>query len=354
MLPSPYGSGLGFWSFRFSRPYLRSLSLRPDDSLTILKMALSIGFRDSVSLHSAIQATRLLTVTSVGLPPTEHTSFCWTRFRTAGFPRYGWKAGVSDGAFPGHRWLKPAPGIRHLTPGLPPSFAHCGVRIGCPALCRAEGSFVCRRGVGLYSAPGALAPVRVILSRSIHAYWPHPTHSQAHHDFADCATYTRCLRCAGAPRRPTSGSELSLHIPSWHAVPYVPGEIGIVLIQFFNSDIGLRRDLSGSALPFILPSVSSRARVSGLTGSPSLRPVRSLAPLTDLTGISPSHRGFYIQAFHGLVTLPAAGDNYDSYWTSSVGGTFTHWNGSYPRCTRSGRAGFPHPALALGNDAQTA
>ena len=102
MLPSPYGSGLGFWGFRFSRPYLRSLSLRPDDSLTILKMALSIGFRDSVSLHSAIQATRLLTVTSVGLPPTEHTSFCWTRFRTAGFPRYGFKAGLSDEAFPAH------------------------------------------------------------------------------------------------------------------------------------------------------------------------------------------------------------------------------------------------------------
>ena len=100
MLPSPYGSGLGFWSFRFSRPYLRSLSLRPDDSLTILTMALSIGFGDSVSLHSAIQATRLLTVTSVGLAPTEHTSFCWTRFRTAGFPRYGSKAGLSDEAFP--------------------------------------------------------------------------------------------------------------------------------------------------------------------------------------------------------------------------------------------------------------
>src|SRR5229473_2199687 len=37
------------------------------------------------------------------------------------------------------------------------------------------------------------------LSRPINAYRPHPTHSQAHHDFAVCATYTRCLRCAGAP-----------------------------------------------------------------------------------------------------------------------------------------------------------
>jgi hypothetical protein len=34
------------------------LSLRPDDLLTILKMALSIDSRDSVSLLPSIQATR--------------------------------------------------------------------------------------------------------------------------------------------------------------------------------------------------------------------------------------------------------------------------------------------------------
>src|SRR6266571_2392870 len=38
------------------------------------------------------------------------------------------------------------------------------------------------------------------------------------------AVYTRCLRCAGAPRRPASGSGLSLLIPSWHAVLSDPGE----------------------------------------------------------------------------------------------------------------------------------
>jgi len=32
-------------------------------------------------------------------------------FRTAGFPQYGWKAGVSGGAFPGPDQLKPAPGM---------------------------------------------------------------------------------------------------------------------------------------------------------------------------------------------------------------------------------------------------
>jgi hypothetical protein len=35
------------------------ISLRPDDSLTIRKMALSIGFQDSVSFLLAIQATGL-------------------------------------------------------------------------------------------------------------------------------------------------------------------------------------------------------------------------------------------------------------------------------------------------------
>jgi hypothetical protein len=59
------------------------LLLRPDDSLIILTMALSIGIRVSVSLRSAIQATRLLTVTSVGLSPTEHTNLNWTRSHMA-------------------------------------------------------------------------------------------------------------------------------------------------------------------------------------------------------------------------------------------------------------------------------
>src|SRR5258708_34910433 len=89
MLPSPSGKELGLWGFDLSRLVLRSLSLRPDDLLTILKMALSIGFRDSVSLLSAIQATRLLTFASVGLSPTGHSSLSWTRSRTAGFPRSG-------------------------------------------------------------------------------------------------------------------------------------------------------------------------------------------------------------------------------------------------------------------------
>jgi hypothetical protein len=56
-----------------------SLTLRPGDSLTIPRMALSIGFIHFVSSMNAIQATGLLTLTPVGLmSPTEHASLRWT------------------------------------------------------------------------------------------------------------------------------------------------------------------------------------------------------------------------------------------------------------------------------------
>ena len=67
-------------------------------------------------------------------------------FRTAGFPRYGWKAGISGGAFPCINQLKPAPGIHWLMFGLHPPFVHFVVIFGSPALCRAEDSIVHRHG----------------------------------------------------------------------------------------------------------------------------------------------------------------------------------------------------------------
>ena len=57
-----------------------SLSLRPGDSLTIPRMALSVGFIRFVSSTNATQATGLLTLTPVGLSPTEHASLCWTHW----------------------------------------------------------------------------------------------------------------------------------------------------------------------------------------------------------------------------------------------------------------------------------
>src|SRR5215468_12453741 len=44
------------------------------------------------------------------------------RFRKAGFPRYGSKAGLSDGAFPDRALVKLAPSMPVAQSGLPPSF----------------------------------------------------------------------------------------------------------------------------------------------------------------------------------------------------------------------------------------
>jgi hypothetical protein len=48
-----------------------------------------MGFRYSVSLLSAIQATGLPAFTPAGLTPAEHASLLWTHNRTVGFPEYG-------------------------------------------------------------------------------------------------------------------------------------------------------------------------------------------------------------------------------------------------------------------------
>src|ERR1700733_13576911 len=86
------------------------------------------------------------------------------------------------------------------------------------------------------------------------------------------AAYTRCLRCAGAPRLPASGSELSLSALCRHVVPCDPGELVGCMTQFFTDDIGLRPLLTDSALSMIPASTSTGGRFRGFHDSPLLRP----------------------------------------------------------------------------------
>jgi len=81
------------WGFRFSRPNLRLLSLRPDDLLTILEDGFVDRFRKLGLSPLRYPSYKALTFTLVGLSPTEHTSFSWTHFRRADLLRYGFKAG---------------------------------------------------------------------------------------------------------------------------------------------------------------------------------------------------------------------------------------------------------------------
>ena len=98
-----------------------SLALRSGDLLTILKMALSIGYRSSVSFLSAIQATGLLTLAPVGLSPTEHASLCWTRGNEVPPPFYRRYTGL-----PVRRLARVLAGRLEPTPALLPGHVSSG------------------------------------------------------------------------------------------------------------------------------------------------------------------------------------------------------------------------------------
>ena len=104
----------------------------------------------------------------------------------------------------------------------------------------------------------------------------------------------RCLRCAGAPRRPASGSGLSLLIPSWHAVLSDPEESDIDIFQNFDANIGLRRMTTGSALP-TLPQIRSTRAVDFVASLVRFRYSLPgcLPPCTDQTGILPQPPGTF-------------------------------------------------------------
>ena len=124
-------------------------------------------------------------------------------FRTAGFPQYGWKVGLSGGAFPSPDQLKPAPGMRRFPLGLRPSFAHHVVTtivpLGVGSVTRQCAAWWIDRpppqGPSLGS--GLFCPGPSSLSR------PHPPHSQAHRAFAARRLIRNALAvrdCLGDPR----------------------------------------------------------------------------------------------------------------------------------------------------------
>jgi hypothetical protein len=88
-------------------------------------------------------------------------------FRTASFPQYGWKAGCPGGAFLGDPRLEPAPGLRRPPSSLHSPFVHFVVA----TVVRSESGLRTRSCTAMRwktpPTPGALARVRVVLSRSV-------------------------------------------------------------------------------------------------------------------------------------------------------------------------------------------
>jgi len=122
------------------------------------------------------------------------------RFRTAGFPRYGSKASISDSTFLSRLAVKPAPGIRASRASLCcPSPASTTARPTGSASSRARASTGrCARGHA--SLPqGSSAPVRVMLSRSLTALLDPIRQSRGHAATSQpCCLYAAPSLCGSA------------------------------------------------------------------------------------------------------------------------------------------------------------
>ena len=113
------------------------------------------------------------------------------------------------------------------------------------------------------------------------------------------AAYTRCLRCTFPPRRPTTGSVLSLLILSQHVALYDSGESSGCLhpvpsppTMAFVSSAQTRHSLASHK------SVSCGGHLSKLHySSLSLRPADLFTLLTDRTAFVLSPRGFLLPGF---------------------------------------------------------
>ena len=104
------------------------------------------------------------------------------KFRTAGFPQYGFKASMSGRVFQSSREVKSTPDIRSMPRCYSPTFARRHVAAAAWALSPTRPTS-CRAAVqaALAALPqGSLAPKRVLLSRSITAYYDPIRQSREH------------------------------------------------------------------------------------------------------------------------------------------------------------------------------
>jgi hypothetical protein len=168
--------------------------------------------------------------------------------RTVSFPQYGFKAGISDGAFPSPRGLR----VGRFAPVLR---AHRLSRL-CPVLCRGTQracALPCERLVPLYprgprSGPGYSVLVHLRLIGPMRPTCGHISTSP------HCGLYEMPSLCVipSTPRRPASGSVLSLAIPYRHVALGDPGKF-IGCMHPVPSPMSLAFDLWERSRHFPLP-----------------------------------------------------------------------------------------------------
>ena len=112
---------------------------------------------------------RVMARTGLRMMPTSPSPSL--KFRTAGFPQYGFKASLSAETCPAMLRVKPAPGMPCATTGLSSAFAPGRVGMPCRALSpnAAEWPDAAVREAHASLPQGSLAPARVLLSRTLNA-----------------------------------------------------------------------------------------------------------------------------------------------------------------------------------------
>ena len=137
--------------------------------------------------HRGSPPGRTMARTGLRMMPTFPLSSL--KFRTAGFPQYGFKAGISGGAFPSTaRSARRAVCIRPSCSSLNLVFSRSESGDGLSLNTSVRAAIAALpQGPSLRS--GLCCPGPSSLN------WSHAPHSQAHLDFTETA-YTRCLRCA--------------------------------------------------------------------------------------------------------------------------------------------------------------
>ncbi len=250
--------------------------------------------------------------------------------RTAGFPQYGFKAGISGGPSCRPRVLHVVQFASALR--APRCLYHRILALSRGVRCAGAPPFKWLLPLyprGPRSSPGYVVPVH---HRLIDPMRPTHRHSATS---PSSGLYALPSLCPLGPRRPASGSELSLTVLYRHVALRDPGEsVGCIYPVPSPTTLAfdhLRRSRHFPASP---PSDSRGVNVFGA----SLR----LAFAYDLSiclpscrsrlGLRLAHEDFYSRAFDGLVTRTVAGYSYRDNWASFPGGSFIRKNGSWLRC----------------------
>jgi hypothetical protein len=145
--------------------------------------------------------------------------------------------------------------------------------------------------------------------------------------FPGRAGYTKSRCCAGAPRLPTSGSELSLLILVSMLPSSTTENSPVAYTQFLHWRHSLHLHATDSAFSTTPPQSATGGRnFSRLTVRILLRPADLLASLTDPTLLALCRLRLLLRSFRSEeITSPAVRYDYSSNWASSTGRYFPCW-----------------------------